>query len=122
MLHCLDVMHGGEIFVPKIPSMNIMDLCQVVAPECQVDYIGIRPGEKMHEVLVSEDEARNTLELDDLFVILPAHPWWSMDNWSDGKPVPKGFRYASDMNPKRLSRESLRELVDTLEERSPVHV
>ena len=122
VLHCLDVMHGGEIFVPKIPSMNIMDLCQAVAPECQVDYIGIRPGEKMHEVLVSEDEARNTLELDDLFVILPAHPWWRMENWSDGKPVPKGFRYASDMNPKRLSRESLRELVDTLEERSPVHV
>ncbi len=116
VLNCLEEMHGGEIFVPKIPSMSIVDLCQAVAPECEVEYIGIRPGEKVHEVLVSEDEARNTLELDDKFVILPAHPWWKMENWSAGKPVPKGFRYASDTNPQRLSRETLQELVGTVDE------
>ncbi len=116
VLDCLEDMHGGEIFVPKIPSMSIVDLCQAVAPECEIEYIGIRPGEKVHEVLVSEDEARNTLELDDKFVILPAHPWWKMENWSAGKPVPKGFRYASDTNPQRLSRETLQELVGTVDE------
>ena len=59
-------MHGGEIFVPKIPSMRIIDLAEAIAPGCQVEIVGIRPGEKLHEVLISEDEARNTLELDDM--------------------------------------------------------
>ena len=62
MIRCLEQMHGGEVFVPKIPSMNIMDLAKAVAPDCEVEHVGIRPGEKLHEVLVSEDEARHTVE------------------------------------------------------------
>ena len=62
-------MRGGEIFVPKIPSMNIVDLAKAIAPECRLDVIGIRPGEKLHETMVPEDDARNTFEYDDHFVI-----------------------------------------------------
>src|SRR5262250_391502 len=69
----LEQMHGGEIFVPKIPSMKILDMAQAVGPDCQIDCIGIRPGEKLHEVLLSEDESRNAVETDDMFVIEPAH-------------------------------------------------
>jgi UDP-N-acetylglucosamine 4,6-dehydratase/5-epimerase len=108
---CIDQMHGGEVFVPKIPSMNIMDLAQAVAPECQVDTIGIRPGEKLHEVLVSEDEARHALELDDMFVIKPAHPWWQSENWTAGRPTPEGFRYSSDHNDHRVAVDQLGRLV-----------
>src|SRR5205814_1085444 len=82
------------------------------ATECDVEYIGIRAGEKLHEVLVSEDEARHTLEIEDLFVIQPAHSWWRRENWSDARPLPDGFRYTSDSNPRWLSREELQELVD----------
>jgi UDP-N-acetylglucosamine 4,6-dehydratase len=107
-------MHGGEVFVPKIPSMNIMDLVEAIAPGCEIEYIGIRPGEKLHEVLISEDEARHTLEFDDMFVILPTHPWWSIGNWSHGRPLPDGFRYTSDTNPWQLSVDDLRVLVKEL--------
>ncbi len=69
----IEQMHGGEIFVPKIPSMRLVDLAETIAPGCEIDTIGIRPGEKLHEVLVSEDEARNTLEVEDRYVIQPAH-------------------------------------------------
>ena len=95
---CIEQMHGGEIFVPKIPSMKLTDMAETIAPGCEVECIGIRPGEKLHEVLVSEDEARNTVELDDMYVIQPAHSWWSRQNWKDGQPLPDGFRYGSDSN------------------------
>jgi UDP-N-acetylglucosamine 4,6-dehydratase/5-epimerase len=101
-------MHGGEVFVPKIPSMSILDLVAAVAPGCAVEEIGIRPGEKLHEVLVSEDEARQTLELDEMFVIQPAHPWWSSGPWSEARPVADGFQYRSDRNPQTLTPEELR--------------
>ena len=74
-------MHGGEIFVPKIPSMRMVDLAETIAPGCEIEVIGIRPGEKLHEVLVSEDEARNTVEVEGMYVIRPSHPWWSGENW-----------------------------------------
>jgi UDP-N-acetylglucosamine 4,6-dehydratase len=114
VIRCIEQMHGGEVFVPKIPSMNIMDLVEAIAPGCEIEYIGIRPGEKLHEVLISEDEARHTLEFDDMFVILPAHPWWSIGNWSHGRPLPDGFRYTSDTNPWQLSVDDLRALVKEL--------
>jgi UDP-N-acetylglucosamine 4,6-dehydratase len=114
VIRCIEQMCGGEVFVPKIPSMNIMDLVEAVAPGCEVEYIGIRPGEKLHEVLISEDEARHTLEFDDMFVIQPVHPWWSVGNWTHGRPLPDGFRYASDTNPWRLSVDDLRALVKEL--------
>jgi UDP-N-acetylglucosamine 4,6-dehydratase len=114
VIRCIEQMHGGEVFVPKIPSMNIMDLAQAIAPDCQVEQIGIRPGEKLHEVLISEDEARHTLELDDMFVVQPVHPWWFSDNWRDGRPLPDGFRYGSDTNTQWLRVEDLRALVEGL--------
>jgi UDP-N-acetylglucosamine 4,6-dehydratase len=111
VVRCIEYMHGGEIFVPKIPSMNIMDLVKAVAPTCEVKYIGIRPGEKIHEILISEDEARHTLELEDAFVIQPLYSWWQDSNWSNGKPLPDGFRYSSDTNTWWLSVEELQSIL-----------
>jgi len=110
VIRCIEHMHGGEVFIPKIPSMNIMDLVQAIAPDCKVDYIGIRPGEKLHEVLLSEDESRHALELDDMYVIRPLYNWWETKSWSEGKPVPEGFRYTSDTNTHWLSVDELRVL------------
>jgi UDP-N-acetylglucosamine 4,6-dehydratase len=76
-----------------------------------VEYIGIRPGEKLHEVLVSEDEARQTLDAEDMFVIQPNHPWWQTGNWVGAKSLPEGFRYASDTNPQWLSGRDLEQLI-----------
>jgi UDP-N-acetylglucosamine 4,6-dehydratase len=111
VINCLEQMHGGEIFVPKIPSMRLMDLAETIAPGCEVETIGIRPGEKLHEVLVSEDEARNTVETDKMFVIKPAHPWWKSDNWINARRLPDGFRYSSDTNERWLTRRELEEFV-----------
>jgi UDP-N-acetylglucosamine 4,6-dehydratase len=114
VIRCLERMHGGEVFVPKIPSMNIMDLAEAVAPGCEVRHIGIRPGEKVHEVLVSEDEARHALETDDMYVIQPNHPWWPVENWAGAKRLPDGFRYTSDSNAQWLTVPALRALVGEL--------
>ena len=111
VISCLEQMHGGEIFVPKIPSMRLLDLAETIAPGCEVENIGIRPGEKLHEVLVSEDESRNTLETEEMFVIQPTHPWWRSDNWVHARPLPEGFRYSSDANDRWLTRRELEELV-----------
>ncbi len=111
VVRCLEQMHGGEIFVPKIPSMKLTDMRESIAPECEVSYIGIRPGEKLHEVLVSEDEARNTVELDDMYVIQPSHPWWRKENWNGARALPDGFRYTSDTNSRWLTSEELQELI-----------
>jgi len=112
VIQCLGVMLGGEVFVPKIPSMSIMDLAKALTPDCEVSYIGIRPGEKLHEVLVSEDEGRHTVELDTMHIIKPAHPWWGVKNWAGAKPVPEGFRFASETNERWLTLEELRRLVE----------
>ncbi len=105
-----ELMRGGEIFVPKIPSMRIMDLVQSVAPGCEVDDIGIRPGEKLHEILVSEDESRQALELDGMFVIEPVDPAWGFRGWEGGKRPARGFRYSSDANDVWLSPGQMKEL------------
>ena len=107
----IEQMHGGEIFVPKIPSMRLVDLAKTIAPGCEIETIGIRPGEKLHEVLVSEDEARNTLEVEDRYIIQPAHSWWRRENWVNATPLPEGFRYASDNNERWLSNCELQDLV-----------
>lgn len=112
VLSCIETMHGGEVFVPKIPSMNIMDLAEVLAPECEVGFIGIRPGEKLHESMISIDEARQAVELQDRYVILPAHPWWSQDNLPEGNPVEEGFSYSSDTNEQWLSKQELQKMID----------
>jgi UDP-N-acetylglucosamine 4,6-dehydratase/5-epimerase len=118
VIRCLEEMHGGEIFVPKIPSMRMIDLAETIAPGCEIEVIGIRPGEKLHEVLVSEDEARNTVEVECMYVIQPAHPWWSRENWVNGRVLPEGFRYASDTNSSWLTNDQLQELISPA--KSPV--
>ncbi|MBZ0287075.1 MAG: polysaccharide biosynthesis protein, partial [Anaerolineae bacterium] len=99
------------IFVPKLPSMNVMELAEVIAPGCEIDYIGIRPGEKLHESMISTDEARQAVDLGDRYAILPAHPWWSRDNWAQGAPLPEDFSYSSDTNSHWLQPDELREMV-----------
>jgi len=108
---CMERMHGGEIFVPKIPSMKLVEMAETIAPECDIEYVGIRPGEKLHEVLVSEDEARNTVELSDMYVIQPAHSWWKKENWNCARPLPDGFRYGSDSNQHWMTSDELQELI-----------
>lgn len=115
VIRCLEVMRGGEVFVPKIPSMSVMDLAQALAPGCAIDEVGIRPGEKIHEVLISEDEARLTLELDDMYVVQPAHPWWCSENYTEGRRLPEGFRYGSDTNTWWLRGEELRVMAEELQ-------
>ena len=112
VIRSVEQMHGGEIFVPKIPSMKLLDMAQAIAPDCQIDCVGIRPGEKLHEVLLSEDEARNAIERDDMFVIPPAQSWWRKENWKGNASLPEGFRYASDSNSQWLTSEDLYELVE----------
>jgi UDP-N-acetylglucosamine 4,6-dehydratase len=111
VIRCLEDMHGGEIFVPKIPSMRMVDLAESIAPGCEIEVVGIRPGEKLHEVLVSEDEARNTVEVEDMYVIRPSHPWWRGENWVNARALPEGFRYTSDTNSNWLTNEQLQELI-----------
>jgi len=117
VIRCIEQMHGGEVFVPKIPSMKVIDLAQAIAPQSKIEIIGIRPGEKLHEVLISEDEARTTIELGDMFVVQPAEAMWFVYDWkSKGKPLPDGFRYASDTNPQWLDLASIQEIVAPVEE------
>jgi UDP-N-acetylglucosamine 4,6-dehydratase len=113
VLRSLEQMRGGEIFVPKIPSMRLLDLARAIAPGCEMKTIGIRTGEKIHEVLVSEDEAPNALEFDDMFLLQPTHPWWTVDLNLGGRPVSKGFVYSSDNNTQWLNADQLRALAET---------
>lgn len=107
------VMRGGEIFVPKIPSMRIVDLARCFGPELPLRTVGIRPGEKLHEVMVTDDDSRLTLELGDRYVIEPAFTWWQRAPYtaSGAKPVADGFRYASDTNPDWLDEARLKALI-----------
>jgi UDP-N-acetylglucosamine 4,6-dehydratase/5-epimerase len=106
------LMRGGEIFVPKIPSMRIIDLVEALAPGCEVEDIGIRPGEKLHEILISEDESRQALEFDDKFVIEPVEPPWAFRGWEAGKRPARGFRYSSDTNEVWLSPAAMKAMSD----------
>jgi UDP-N-acetylglucosamine 4,6-dehydratase len=114
VIRCLEMMEGGEVFVPKIPSMRILDLAAALAPDCKIKEIGIRPGEKIHEVLISEDESGQCLELDNFYVVQPAHPWWSGENWTKGTRLADGFRYSSDSNSHWLTGSELKALAEEL--------
>ncbi len=112
VLRCLQLMQGGEIFVPKIPSMRIIDLVEAVAPGCKVRLTGIRPGEKVHEVLISEDEAHHAVEWQDMYVIQPVNPSWRVNGrLAKSKPLSREFRFASDVNDRWLSVKELRRMV-----------
>lgn len=110
VLRSIERMHGGEVFVPKIPSASMLDLARAMAPGCEVQTIGVRPGEKMHECLISEDESADAVEMDGFYVLQPQRRFWPSANWSEGTPLPPGFRYSSDANPARLSPAEIREL------------
>lgn len=112
VLDNLGRMQGGEIFVPKIPSMNIMDLAKAIAPQCQLEYVGIRPGEKLHEAMITEDDSRHTIEYDDYYVIHPEFHWWDKNYKKDGKLMPDGFCYSSDKNDRWLSIEELKVMLE----------
>jgi UDP-N-acetylglucosamine 4,6-dehydratase/5-epimerase len=112
VLRCLARMVGGELFVPKIPSMNIMDLAKAVCPECRTETVGIRPGEKLHEIMVSQDDARNTLEFDDFYVIKPMFRFFERRfNENGSRPVPENFEYNSGTNPWWLTVAELRAMI-----------
>lgn len=106
----LERMHGGEIFVPKIPSMRITDLARVIAPDAKLEIVGIRPGEKLHEEMISPNDARRTLDMGDHYVIQPEMEWW-VDSTLKGEAVADGFAYSSETNTDWLSDAQLREMI-----------
>jgi UDP-N-acetylglucosamine 4,6-dehydratase (inverting) len=111
-IRCAGIAQGGEIFVPKIPSMRMIDLAETIAPGCQIEIIGIRPGEKLHEILISEDESRQAVEYDDMFVLEPLYPSWSFSRREGWKTLEAGFRYSSDRNQVWFSQREMLEMVD----------
>jgi UDP-N-acetylglucosamine 4,6-dehydratase len=112
VLSCLATMRGGEVYVPKIPSMNMVDLARALAPNLPHKIIGIRPGEKLHEAMITEDHARNTVEFPDRYIIEPDSVSWTGHVLRDGAlPVQDGFRYASDNNTEWLDEAGLKRLI-----------
>lgn len=111
VLHCAERMQGGEIFIPKVPSVSIFDLARAIGPECQIEEIGIRPGEKLHELLISEDESRLTREFDEMFVIQAAHPSWTSAPTLGGQPLAEGTSHRSDKSRARLSIEQIHQML-----------
>ena len=115
VLQCIESMVGGEIFIPKISSMNIMDLAKAICPQCEIDFIGIRPGEKLHEVLSSTDNARHTLEFDTYYMIKPSFRFFQRRFCENNcKPVAEDFEYNSGTNTSWLSVEELRKIIDRI--------
>ena len=114
VLRGLGMMRGGEIFVPKIPSTTIMDVASAIAPGSKVKFTGVRPGEKLHEILISPDEARQTWELPDMFIVHP--PEWGKEKMPEGvcEVLPDDFRYASDNNSQWLTTEDIKAMAAEL--------
>ncbi len=112
VLFALAEMEGGEVFVPKIPSMRVVDLAEAMAPGVPQEIIGIRPGEKLHELLLTGDEARHSIDRGDVYVVFPEHPWWDEQLATRfGTPLDGDFVYASDTNDEWLSVAQLRDLL-----------
>jgi UDP-N-acetylglucosamine 4,6-dehydratase/5-epimerase len=114
VLTCMPLVQGGETFVPKIPSMRIADMAAILAPDAERRIVGIRPGEKLHEVLVTEDEARHCYDLGDRYEIMPQLATWSFERPERGKPLPDGFRYASDNNEEWVDEAQLHAMADAI--------
>jgi len=115
VMHALEVAWGGEIFVPKIPSYRVTDVAEAIGPECRQEVVGIRPGEKVHEEMITASDSHTTYDLGKYYVILPQVPKWSLDEYIihfDGKRVPYGFKYNSEENTEWLSVDDIRELID----------
>ena len=118
VLQCLERMWGGELFVPKIPSYRILDVAEAVDPECKQNIVGIRPGEKLHEEMITQSDALNTIEFEDYYVILPSIRLWSKEkfinksNFRKGRPCEEGFSYNSNTNQHFLSVNELKKLIE----------
>jgi UDP-N-acetylglucosamine 4,6-dehydratase/5-epimerase len=119
VLDCLKKMWGGELFVPKIPSYKILDVAEAIAPNCKKEIVGIRPGEKLHEEMITETDSLNSVEFEGYFVVLPSTPLWNIEKFkaesdsSIGKICEYGFSYNSGTNTKFLSVEEIREFINT---------
>ena len=113
-LSSLERMRGGEIFIPKIPSIRITELARAICPDAELEIVGIRPGEKIREVLISKDEARMTLEMENYFIIQPSFPFWQYENWEDGSSLPEGYEYTSANNSEWLTIEALRDMTNCM--------
>jgi UDP-N-acetylglucosamine 4,6-dehydratase len=114
VLSCFDRMNGGEIFVPKIPSMKLIDLAKAIGPNCELEIVGKRPGEKVHELMVGEDDADNTVEFDDYYSILPSGRQYNRDKYMEqrgGKPCDEGFRYSSETNTRWLTAAEMEQMI-----------
>jgi UDP-N-acetylglucosamine 4,6-dehydratase len=117
VMNCIEQMEGGEVFVPKIPSTKVMDLARAIAPAAQINIIGIRPGEKLHEYLISIDEARHTVEMERMYVIQPAEAIWFGYSWKEkGTELPDDYHYSSDNNGEWLDVNGIKEFVSPFEE------
>jgi UDP-N-acetylglucosamine 4,6-dehydratase len=112
VLRALEQMHGGELFVPKIPSMRVVDLAAALAPDAKLEIVGIRPGEKVHEEMISVEDARRTVDAGEFYVMKPDAYWWPPDHWPHAMPLPEGFRYSSDSNSDWLSVDQLRVMAE----------
>lgn len=118
VLSSLEMMRGGEVFVPQIPSMKMSDLATVMAPNLPQKIIGIRPGEKLHEVMVTADDGRNTIKIEDRYIIKPSfHFWNTQDGYTDAESVPEDFYFASDNNTEWLDEAGLKALLAASEKK-----
>lgn len=116
VLSSLKMMQGGEIYIPKIPSMKVLDMARSLAPDLEIREIGIRPGEKLHEQMITRDDGRQTIALKDRYIITPQFRFWS-DNYymeQDATPVPEGFKYASDTNAEWLDDDLFQALLKVI--------
>lgn len=118
VIKAFEEMEGGEIFVPKIPSISMEEFAKIIAPDCKIEDIGIRPGEKMHEVMIPSDDARHTLEYDDHYRIMPEFMnWLTSKKNATGKKLPEGFCYSSDNNPEKMDADYLRKIAAEVEQK-----
>ena len=114
VMYAVDNAWGGELFIPKIPSYRILDVAKAVAPDCQTTVIGIRPGEKLHEEMITETDSLNTFDCGAYYVILPPTHFWSLRDFQKrftAKPVEKGFKYNSKLNTDWLTVEDIQQLI-----------
>ena len=114
VVKCIEFMRGGEVFIPKIPSMKIIDLAEVIAPEAKKKIIGIRPGEKLHEILLTKEEARHAKEFNKYFVVEPEYSFWNEDNFKEGKPLSDSFQYTSNGNESWITKEQMEKILKDL--------
>jgi hypothetical protein len=99
--------------------MRVIDIAKIIAPECEIKTIGIRPGEKLHEILVTEEYGRNTFELNGMYIIMPARTWWKQRKYQNGTKVPEGFIYSSNNNDNWVDAEQLMEMINSNHDLEP---